>query len=204
MPAGGYAVVVHKSSAKRLAWVLSALIAAGLWQSGHGVYLHGKAWLAQHLLRLAWSRSRAGGQPVAPWPGADTYPVARLLVPRLGIDQIVLAGASGRTMAFGPALVDASSPSGGGGVILLSGHRDTHFRFLRDLHIGDELMLGRGTRGPLLRFRVNGAEHFDSRRHQLAASPAQRGLWLVTCYPFAALAPGGPWRYVVYAVPAVE
>jgi sortase A len=176
----------------------------GAWQSGHGLYLHGKAWLAQYLLRQAWAKTRETGEAVSPWPGADTHPLARLLVPRLGIDQIVLAGASGRTLAFGPELVDNSDPAGGSGVTVLSGHRDTHFSFLAQLRTGDEIVLRPYQPSTLLRFRVTGAEIFDSRHRQLAASPTQQGLWLVTCYPFAALAPGGPRRYVVYAVPAVE
>ncbi len=42
------------------------------------------------------------GAPVKPWPWADTHPVARLIAPAQDADVLVLAGASGRTLAFGP------------------------------------------------------------------------------------------------------
>ena len=41
----------------------------------------------------------------------------------------------------------------------------------------------------------------DSRRKALPLSDSVERLLLVTCYPFDALAPGGPLRYVVSAVP---
>src|SRR3546814_16943410 len=59
-----------------------------------------------------------------------TGPVARLRVPAAEVDLTVLPGASGRTLAFGPAVVEG--PEGLGHQIL-SGHRHTHFPFLRAL-----------------------------------------------------------------------
>src|SRR5262249_61701653 len=58
-----------------------------------------KAQVAQILLLRAWDRTRAGTATAKPWPWADTWPVGRLRVPRLGVDEIVLAGASGNALA---------------------------------------------------------------------------------------------------------
>ena len=85
----------------------------------------------EHLLQRAWSRTLAGETGVKPWPWADTWPVARLLVPSQHIDQIVLEGAYGRTLAFGPGHVESAEPVDSAGNIILTGHRDTHFRFLQ-------------------------------------------------------------------------
>ena len=52
---------------------------------------------------------------------------------------MVLAGASGRTLAFGPGHVDGTPLPGEHGNAVVSGHRDTHFAFLRDLRCGDVL-----------------------------------------------------------------
>ena len=79
------------------------LIGLGLWQAGESAYIEAKAWLAQDLLEDAWAKTLGGAQQVKPWSWADTWPVARLQAPDLNIDRIVLAGASGRTLAFGPA-----------------------------------------------------------------------------------------------------
>jgi hypothetical protein len=54
----------------------------------------------------------------------------------LGIDQIVLEGAHGRTLAFGPGRLESGSSAKDGGTMILTGHRDTHFQFLERLHGG--------------------------------------------------------------------
>ena len=91
-----------------------------------------KAELAQFLLERAWQRTLAGDNDAKPWPWADTRAVAVLEVPRLGLRQVVLEGSSGRNLAFGPTLVNTTKLDGAADRIL-SGHRDTHFRFLKEL-----------------------------------------------------------------------
>jgi sortase A len=174
------------------------LIALGAWQVGGAVTIHAKAWLAQVLLRGAWAATLAGEREVKPWLWADTWPVARLRAPGLDVDRIVLAGASGRTLAFGPGHLDGSAPPGTAGHSLLSGHRDTHFRFLKDLGPGAALRLQRPD-GAWTAYRVTGAEVIDARHARLATGDGTPALTLVTCYPFDAVAPGGPLRYVVFA-----
>lgn len=176
---------------------LAALsLALGLWQLGGAAAIHGKAWLAQRLLERAWTATLAGDGAVKPWPWADTWPVARLRVPEAGIDLFVLAGASGRTLAFGPAVVDGTD---GLGHRILSGHRDTHFAFLRDLADGSRLEL-QDASGAWHRYRVHGHQVIDTRRPVMAAAAGPADLLtLVTCWPFDAVAPGGPLRYAVTA-----
>ncbi len=125
--------------------------------------------------------------------------MARLQAPGLGVDRIVLAGTSGRTLAFGPGHMDGTAAPGAPGHSLLSGHRDTHFRFLKDLAPGDALRVQRPD-GGWRDYRVIGAEVIDARQARLAPDPGRPLLSLVTCYPFDALTPGGPLRYVVTAV----
>ncbi len=43
----------------------------------------------------------------------------------------------------------------------------------------------------------------DSRSERLTTNQAEASLLLVTCYPFDALLPGGPLRFVVTARPRV-
>ncbi|MBO9664401.1 class GN sortase [Dokdonella sp.] len=195
MTANRRAPLVGPRGARRLACALAVLAALPL---GHAGYLHAKAQLAQVLLERAWHRAQQQGTAPRPWPWADTAPVARLRAARLGIDRIVLDGDSGRTLAFGPGWAPASARPGTHGVVMISAHRDTHFGFLRDLRQGDRLALD-GVRGSR-RYRVSDLRVVDS-RDGLAALPAGGdGLVLVTCYPFDAIVPGGPLRYVVSAV----
>ena len=84
------------------------LAAMAIWQAGEAAYIHAKAWLAQRLIASAWNRSLASGAAAKPWPWADTYPVARLEAPRQKQSLMVLAGSSGRTLAFGPGHVEGT------------------------------------------------------------------------------------------------
>ena len=171
-------------------------LALGLWQLGGAAAIHGKAWLAQRLLDRAWAATLAGEREVRPWPWADTWPVARLQAPDLGIDLYVLAGASGRTLAFGPAVVPGTETLNHQ---ILSGHRDTHFAFLRDLAEDSRLRL-QSAEGRWRDFTVRAQEVIDVRRPVFARRAESRALVsLVTCYPFDAVTPGGPLRYVVTA-----
>jgi len=124
--------------------------------------------------------------------------VARLTVPTRNIDLIVLNGAYGRTLAFGPGYLESSAAPGSIGTTILSGHRDTHFRFLQRLNEGDEILLTSKNRR-LHRYRVNSMTVVDARMTSIKQGGKEHQLALVTCYPFDAIRPGGPLRYVVMA-----
>jgi sortase A len=191
----------ERRTAARVRWRPTALIVgatlAAIGLGGAG-YMDAKAVLAQLLLRSAWQRNLETGLPAKPWPWADTRAVARLRVPRLDIDQIVLTGASGRSLAFGPALSSGAAAPGTIGNAIISGHRDTHFRFLAQLQPGDRIWLDTA-RGPHA-YVVTAAEVVDSRYSELRTQSDAMRLTLVTCYPFNTVVPGGPLRYVVSAV----
>jgi sortase A len=179
-------------------WVVSALLCLGFWQFGQGAYIPAKAWLAQELMQRAWVRTGAGEERATPWPWADTWPVARLTAKQQDVDLIVLAGGSGRTLAFGPGHLSASAMPGETGNAIIGGHRDTHFQFLRKVEVGDLLGV-ETTRGQRHAYKVVGIDIVDSRKGSLVLDTDAAMLSLVTCYPFDALEAGGPLRYVVTA-----
>jgi sortase A len=182
------------------AWTLAmaALAVTGAVTFGEGAYIYAKAGLAQVLLQSAWERERSTGVAAQPWPWADTHPVARLRAPGHGAEVLVLAGASGRTLAFGPGHLDGSAQPGERGNAVITAHRDTHFRFLRTVAPGDELQVER-TDGAMRHFRIRRTYVADYRTLALPRETDVPTLTLVTCYPFDALNPGGPLRYVVVA-----
>ncbi len=177
---------------------LTCLFCFGLWQLGQGAYIPAKAWLAQELMQQAWRRAENGEQDLAPWPWADTRPIAKLSANDGEVELIVLAGASGRTLAFGPGHVSASALPGELGNSVIGGHRDTHFRFLQDLQAGDTVRV-QTPDGERYRYQVISREVVDSRYGGLLIDSPEPTLSLVTCYPFNARTPGGPLRYVVTA-----
>ncbi|MFO1303405.1 MAG: class GN sortase [Burkholderiales bacterium] len=188
-----------RPSSRRWIAVLAIVVAiAGASTFASGFYLHAKAELAQRLLHAAWNESLRSGAPIKPWPWADTYPVAHLIAPGHDADVLVLAGASGRTLAFGPGHLDGSAMPGDAGNAVITAHRDTHFRFLRTVAPGDDLVVERKD-GTWRHFRVRSAYVIDHRELRLPRDGAVPTLTLVTCYPFDAVQPGGPLRYVVVA-----
>jgi sortase A len=178
--------------------VVACLLCLGFWQLGQGAYMPAKAWLAQELMQRAWTRTGSGEVRATPWPWADTWPVARMTARSGEVDLIVLAGASGRTLAFGPGHMSVSAMPGEAGNAVIAGHRDTHFQFLKDVQLGELLEL-ESIKGVRHLYKVVGVDIVDSRKGSLLLDTEAAMLSLVTCYPFDAREPGGPLRYVVTA-----
>lgn len=179
--------------------ILISLLLCGFRYIGQATYIHAKAGFAQLLLETAWSETLNGNKEVKPWPWADTWPVARLSAPRLGISHIVLAGAGGSSLAFGPGHLFGSAKPGQPGNIIISGHRDTHFSFLEHLGTGDQIHLqsDSGTAA----YRISDIIILDKNKVDTIPTDSTNTLILITCFPFDAIRPGGPLRYVVIADP---
>ena len=175
--------------------MLALLLGAGL--SLDGLWLAGKAKLAQVLLSQAWARTLEDGQVHKPWPWADHWPVARLFSKAHGIDQIVLAGDHGAVLAFAPGMNMQAAQPGGAGTIIISGHRDTHFGFMQDLKEGTEITIENRKR--TFRYRVHKMQIVDSRTTTINPGSSNDQLLLITCYPFDKLEAGGHLRYVAFA-----
>ncbi|NQZ12380.1 MAG: class GN sortase [Algicola sp.] len=178
---------------------ITILFILSLWQLGQGGYIYAKAQVAQWLMADAWQQTLAGVSDVKPWDWADTWPVARLKVPAHDIDVLVLQGSSGRTLAFGPGHMANTPLPGEGGNSVIGGHRDTHFRFLQNVKVGDILEVETAD-NQQLRYQVFArsiVDHNDT--EQVLNQQGSEELTLVTCYPFDAIAAGGPLRFVVEA-----
>ena len=177
--------------------VVAALALIGLLLFGQGAYIQAKALLAQVLLQRAFAETVATGHPTKPWSWADTWPVARIEVARLRASTIVLAGSSGQALAFGPGHLELTPHAGERGTAVYSAHRDTHFSFLKNVAVGDEIAVTRSD-GGRFRYRVDTTSvvRFDAS----GIDPLTEGYELVlsTCWPFDAITPG-PQRYLVHA-----
>ncbi len=122
--------------------------------------------------------------------------VGRLEIRRLGLSAIVLEGSDSRTLSLGVGRIAETADPGQDGNVVLSGHRDTFFRPLRQIRTGDRVTL----RTPLgsYRYVVEWTAVVDpSDIASLKATP-DRSLTLVTCYPFRYVGPA-PQRFIVRA-----
>ncbi|MBZ2169324.1 class GN sortase [Marinobacter sp. F4216] len=176
-------------------WLTLFVLSSGLLMAGLWVPL--KALVAQELLTMAWAESQARQTDVRPWPWADTWPVARLILPEQAQSMIVLSGSDGESLAFGPGWFYGYQ--NGSGPVVIAGHRDTHFKPLQQLEPGHLVQL-QSRDGRWRYYRVISSRVIDSRKHRLNTGQlARNSLILVTCYPFDGMTAGGPLRYVVEA-----
>jgi sortase A len=165
------------------------------WQLGAGIWIHTKASLAQVLIESAWLASIEDKQPHKPWPWADTWPVARMIMNKE--ELFILEGAQGNSLAFAPGHLQGTVLPGQTGISIIGGHRDTHFEFLETAKMGQQIQI-ESHHGTSL-YQVNNIAIRDSRSEPLSFTGNEDQLVLITCYPFDTLQSGGDMRYVVIA-----
>ncbi|KTF15748.1 class GN sortase [Pseudoalteromonas sp. H105] len=177
-------------------WFSFFILVLGVGLFTHGSYIQAKAWLAQHLIEQAWQQALVTpNEQVKPWFYADSYVTAQLNWPSQGKTLSILAGASGRNLAFAPSHYLPSGELGSEHGALIAGHNDTHFAFLQNVKIGEQFSLQMQS-GNIVYYQVRGIEVI----HQSQYSFLQRsGLYLLTCYPFDSLASGTELRLLVSA-----
>jgi sortase A len=93
--------------------------------------------------------------------------------------------------------VESTPDAGEAGAAIYSAHRDTHFRFLKDVAIGDEIEVTRRD-GKTFRYRADGSMVVRYDALEVDTATGGRELILSTCWPFDAVTPG-PLRYVLHA-----
>ena len=187
-------------SARRKAWAALALALAlvGVAQLAAGGWIHAKAWVAQRLIAAAWQVGRIDARTPRPWPGADIRPIARLTVPAHHVELYVLEDASMRSLAYGPAHVSGTALPAHRGNAVVVAHRDTHFAFLRTLELDDVIDV-EDSGGAAAQYRVREVQVVDQGETRVLDPTDASQLTLITCWPFDAVQPGTPLRYVVVA-----
>jgi LPXTG-site transpeptidase (sortase) family protein len=171
--AGRYAVGMARADQARQAWDAA----------------EGRAVVA-----LARSAALHHGMRETPVDGA---PVARLVIPRLDLDEIVLEGVDADELNAEPGHVTGSAYPGEPGNAVISAHRDRHFNHLDALDVGDTIVTESGTHHDnwvVVAKRVVGKDD-----RALFRTP-DATLTLTTCWPIRYLGPA-PERLIVTAKP---
>jgi sortase A len=172
------------------------VIALGLLASS--LWIPIKAEIAQVLLQRAFAESVASGKLVKPWSWADTWPVAEIRVPRLKASAIVLHGSTGEALAFGPTYLPDTPMPGARGTSVLAAHRDTHFAFLKDVVVGDEVIVQRKD-GLIFHFRITESWVAKWNASGINRHAPGHNLVLSTCWPLDGVTQGDE-RLIVQAV----
>lgn len=170
------------------ALIAGLLMASGVMLAGIGIEDAGVAW---------WFQPTSFAE--APRSPADLFLppgfVALLRIPRLGASVYVLEVKTKRDLRRGPGYIKASDRPGGKNCII-AGHRDLHFRMLKDLKLGDHIEID-STQGQFT-YRVSSFEIVSPTDVDSLRPRYSRQLTLVTCYPFYYVGPA-PKRFLVRA-----
>ena len=126
-------------------------------------------------------------------------PLALLKVPRLKIDVPILEGTDDLTLNRGAGWIEGTARPGAAGNVGLSAHRDGFFRALKDVAVGDEILLE--TPGATSRYAVEWTKVVDPEDVSVLDETASPAITLVTCYPFYFIG-SAPHRFIVRATPA--
>ncbi len=193
----------HTRTARIARWLERTLVAAGagclIWVGAVSVYaaayqLEQKAALEQLSTSHELEADR-GFEAAAEAPGlGDT--IGHLVIPRVGLSAMVMEGDDEKTLQVAVGhLPDTPLPWQEGNAAL-AGHRDTFFRPLRRIKVGDAIRLE--TPQGILHYRVTRQTIVEPHELWVLNPSTTEALTLITCYPFDFVGPA-PRRLAVHA-----
>lgn len=184
---------------RKIEFAILILTGIGIVLFLEGFYIKLKAITAQHLIEAAWKKSVQTQTPQKPWAWADTKVIMKLYIPKLDKELYVLKGDSGESLAFGPAHSTSSFYPGQNGTVMISAHRDTHFTFLKDMKVKDEVIVEDIYNTKYI-YTITDSKIIDANKDRLPIKKGVDELLLLTCYPFDTVKSGGSLRYVMRGV----
>jgi sortase A len=131
-----------------------------------------------------------------PSPVAVGSAIAALSIPRVQLSAMVLHGSDARTLQRGPGHLEYTALPGSAGNVVIAGHRDSFFRPLRHIRLGDDIFLE--TRDGRFHYRVTSLRVVGPHEISVLAPTGGEVLTLITCYPFWVLG-RAPDRFIVRA-----
>jgi sortase A len=172
------------------------------------------AWCAAVWLEGQYTQRRPVGTPIAvteQLPGDAGNPraraaarrsiangavIARLDAPSVQLSTAVLEGSDDAILNRGAGHIESTAFPGQPGNIGIAGHRDTIFRPLRRLRVGDTIALSTSDR--VYQYRISKTLIVDPDDVHVLNPSRQPTLTLVTCYPFDFVG-HAPRRFIVQA-----
>ena len=132
------------------------LCAAGALMLGYASYVYARGAFRADLARRQWAEQQASADVAAARERASSAtttaidrvaigaPVARLRIPRIHLDEVVVEGVGDDELNAGPGHLPGSVLPGVRGNAVISAHRDRHFHRLDELQLGDTILTETG------------------------------------------------------------
>jgi len=144
-------------------------------------YFYVKSYLVQIILNENWDYYKDNG--IVKYNFLDVIISGKIIIPEIGLDNIVLKGADQNTLSYGLGLVDNDVNLYQNKYnIVISGHRDTHFNKLKSINKGDKVILehieGKSE------YIVDDIVLVDPSEIEYLEKNKFNMLTLITCYPF--------------------
>jgi sortase A len=193
-----------KTNTRVLRWLELSLLTVGIALA---------AWCAMVLVEAHYYKTMPVPPPTAaatlPGETPDTTPapaprtplatgawVARLDAPSVHMSATVLEGSDDGTLRHGAGHIEDTAFPGDAGNVGIAGHRDTTFRPVRRLHVGDPLVIT--TANQVYRYRIAKTSIVNPDDVAVLDDADHPTLTLVTCYPFEFIG-HAPRRFIVSA-----
>lgn len=190
----------------RLRAIEYALLAIGTTLAAWAVVVWLQTWHFQQLpvpesASVGGDRALPGEAPrserkSSPAPPAVGSWLARLDAPSVHLSTTVLEGSDDGTLRGAAGHIEDTAFPGQMGNIGIAGHRDTIFRPIRNVHVGDALVLTTVDR--VFRYRISNTMIVNPDDVYVLDPTERPTLTLVTCYPFTFVG-HAPQRFIVRA-----
>jgi sortase A len=194
-----------------LRWAEGLLVIGGIAMLTWCAVVLADAYVSQRIARQSLETISSVAAPARPPIPATAPPqpppsiirrgaaIAALSIPRVDLSAVVLHGSDEQTLRRGPGHVEGTAVPGEAGNVVIAGHRDSFFRPLRYVRLGDDLFLD--TPHGRFQYRVTSLQVVRARDLSVLAPTNEEMLTLITCYPFWLLG-NAPDRFVVRAARA--
>lgn len=170
-------------------WIAVFLCSFGLTLGLYVAFEYWSMYSSQKRLQQQWlaaerSEPRQTGAPIG----------TRLQIPKISLDAMIVEGTTRRPLLLGPGHLRTSAQPGEPGNSVVAAHRDTFFRRLAELTVGDDIYVDRG--GQQFHFTVVDRKIVTPKDTWVLAGTNDERLTLITCYPIRFIGPA-PERLVI-------
>jgi len=179
-----------------LKYLIGTLFIIGLMLLAKPSHFYLKGYVAQKLLESTWKKSKDKNQIIYPWIGAKSYPIGKISIEKINLSYIILGGDMKQSLNFGIAHIENTTKPGNNGNIGLAGHRDSFFKKLEKIHLGDIIEID-SIKG-FSNFKVVDIQIISPNEMHWLNQTEENLLTLVTCYPFDYIG-DAPMRYIIRA-----